>query len=442
VTRLRPVDLLSPTTRQRLEPGAAQPFPRPAPYAAVLATPTPGCESLRIALRSGEDELAVMWSGGRVSLAVTTADEASQHRSRRFGRTDTRPAQLALTLTGTHLTAFSHESGAWVARGRVELLDRIDTHDEAWLQALQVTTDGETEGLEAGGFGQLGLRDLRLVTRLDGSPLREAHDVWLTATSAGPGFFDTAHTSVWRFDTRAHTLTHTGDLFFRRDGEAGVYGDHATHLVRLDDGWLVTTSTWGDFAEPISRAARRQPSSLRVVRAETDVDLLCGEHVVDTRELPLPTDGFGSVAVWDSHVVARDGEWWVGYVSASRFFRFHPVVASGPSLDELTLRGASTERTATEGTTLLPHEGRLLVLASDGRDGRSGQRKAYPVFDPSLVQTGALDAPYPSNIPWPTLLPPADEEDAWLLLTFDGTERDPGLLGYGTHGDLVVMAGA
>ena len=50
---------------------------------------------------------------------------------------------------------------------------------------------------DVGRFGQLGLRDVRQVTHADGTTYRHDGRVLLTATSAGPGFFDTAHTSVW-----------------------------------------------------------------------------------------------------------------------------------------------------------------------------------------------------------------------------------------------------
>ena len=114
----------------------------------------------------------------------------------------------------------------------------------------------------------------------------------------------------------------------------------------------------------------------------------------------------------------HDGDrWLVGYVSARRFFRFHPVLATGPSLDALTLLAEAGDRRATEGTTLVRVEDRWWVVASDGRDGRRGERRGYPVFDLRLRQVGALDAPYPSNLPWPNL---ARDDRGWLLVTFDG----------------------
>jgi len=519
--RLRPFSLLSAVQVRASGSSSATPCPRPAPYCAVVASGVG--ERLVLAWRSGTDLLEAVYADGSARLRVTTAGRTTEHRSRRFHRLDSPAEAVALTLTGAHLTVLTRAPGAdWVARARVDLAERLDPRDEAWLAALTVSHDGPIEQLEAGGFGQLGLRDLRLASHPDGTAYRlDDGRAVLSATSAGPGFFDTAHTSVWALDPAALTLEHLSDLYFRRPDRPGVYGDHATHLVRDDDGtgpaWLVATSTWGDFD------ANRAGASVAVTLARTDADLLGGagpdeasceasrrEHVLDTEPLALPTDGFRSVGVWDPHLVRTDDGWLVGYVSARRFFRFHPVVAAGPSLDRLRVRGVDPKRTATEGTTLFRLVSRLaplapqpagehlppqpagehlpprpvgehlpprpvgehlppqpagehlpprpaeewVVLASDGRDGRRRQRERYPVFDLSMREIGTLTAPYPTNIPWPTLLPVStgstSGEDELLMIGFDGTPRGGstsarsarGLLGYGTHGDVVIARSA
>lgn len=442
--RLRPFSLLSSIQVRATGSSSATPCPRPAPYSAVVATGV--TDRLVLAWRSGEDLLEAVYADGSVHLRVTAAGRTTEHRSRRHHRLDGPAAAIALTLTGTHLTVLTRGAdGHWIARARVDLAERLDTRDEAWLSALSVTHDGPLAELEAGAFGQLGLRDLRVASHPDGTPYRlDDGRAVLSATSAGPGFFDTAHTSVWALEPTALTLEHLSDLYFRRPDHGGVYGDHATHLVRDGESWLVATSTWGDFD------ANRPGASVAVTLARTDADLLRGEHVLDTEPLALPTDGFRSVGVWDPHLVrtgsADDPTWLVGYVSARRFFRFHPVVASGPSLDRLAVRGVDPRRTATEGTTLVSGlvagasrtstADEWLVLASDGRDGRRGQRERYPVFDLSLREIGTLSAPYPTNIPWPTLLPVTEDET--LMIGFDGTSRGGSLLGYGTHGDVVI----
>ncbi|WP_457206027.1 hypothetical protein [Nocardioides sp. P5_C9_2] len=437
VRRLRPVDLVA-ETRLCTADGGGDRMPVRAPYVAATTTLSRPTDRSYLALGLDAARLGLSYDDGSLSLTVTRGHGTGVHRSRRMGRAES-PTGLGLTLTGSHLTGWSREQGRWVARARRDLRDDLDVrdlHDEAALAELRVELPPQPS--VAGTFGQLGLRDLRLVSHADGSPVRDDGDLWLSATSAGPGFFDSAHTSLWRLTPDTLELRRAGDLFFRRPDRPGVYGDHATHVVRDGDRWLVATSTWGDFEQPSTRASRTAASSLRVTLATVDgsVDLLHGEHVLDTVELPLPTDGFTSVAVWDPHLVREEDRWLVGFVSASRFFRFHPAVAAGPSLDDLTLLSAAPDRRATEGTTLLRVDGELLVLASDGRDGRRGERARFPVLGTDLVERGALDAPYPTNLPWPTL---ARVDDRWLMIAFNGAAAGGPLLGYGTHGDVVIM---
>jgi hypothetical protein len=58
-----------------------------------------------------------------------------------------------------------------------------------------------------------------------------------------------------------------------------------------------------------------------------------------------------------------------------------------------------------------------------------------------MAQVGTLDAPHPSNIPWPTVFPAPASRDRtrWMMVTFDGTAYYRDVLGYGTHGKVVVM---
>lgn len=427
VARRRPVDLVAASARTVAASGAgAWPTPHPAPYAAVtagLAGPA------TLALTSGEVRIAGWWDGTRVGLDVT-AGSTTQHVSRRDARPPEPPTDLALALTGTHATAFTRAGGRWTARARVDLRGRVDTRDEAWLAGLHSHAEGGVGAVQAGGFGQLGLRDIRVVGHADGSAYRLGDRVVLSATSAGPGFFDTAHTSLWSLDTDSLELVHLSDLFFRRPDAPGAYGDHATHVLRDGDRWLVATSTWGDFDR------RRPGATVGVTLAETAADLLRGRHLLDTRPLVLPTTGLRSVGVWDPHLVRDGDEWLVGFVSAPAFFVFHPALASGPTLDTLRLRAAASDRTATEGTTLLRLADGWRVLASDGRDSRRRLRERYPVFDLDLRETGTIAAPYPTNIPWPTLVLVAG---SWLLVAFDGTRHGGRIAGYGTHGDVVFM---
>ena len=59
------------------------------------------------------------------------------------------------------------------------------------------------------------------------------------------------------------------------------------------------------------------------------------------------------------------------------------------------------------------------------------------VLDLEGRRVGRLDAPYPTNIPHPQLLP--DPGGGWWMLTFDGRQFAEDVMGYGGHGDLVIM---
>lgn len=421
VTRLRPTALVVAGTEGE----------RPvAPYLGVEAL-VGGSGRAELSLSGGDVTLTGSFDGG-FTLHVTAAGRTTSHRSRRHGRPAGDVDRVALTLTGPHLVVHAREDGVWRSRGRVDLSERVDVHDEPWLGSVEPSAAGAVGELRTGRFGQVGLRDLRLVTHADGTAYREGDHALLTATSAGPGPFSAGHTSVWALGPGRLELTHRADLFVRRqgrDGRTGVYGDHASHLLRDGDTWRLATSTWGDFDRG------RDDAGVEVTLAESAADLTRGVHVLDASPLQLPTTGFRSVAVWDPHLVRTPEGWLVGYVSASRFFRFHPVVAEGRDLSSISLRAAATDRRATEGTTLHRDRDRWLVLASDGRDGRREQRERYPVFDLDLVELGSLDAPYPTNLPWPTLL---EHDGRWLMVGFDGTRWGGPLVPYGSHGDVVV----
>jgi hypothetical protein len=432
VARRRPVDLVAPSfTSVTAEGPGTWDLPQPAPYAAAtaeLTSVTTG--SAEIGLRGTDASLTARVRADVVDLEVTVGGHTTTHRSRRFGKLDAPPDALAITLTGAHLTALVRERGRWRARARYDLRNRLDPRDEDFCRSLQLHVDSAVGPVTAGAFGQLGLRDVRLVTEADGTPVRDGRLLLFTATHAGPGFFDAAHTGVWSVDPEGWVPTHRADLFFRRPDRPGVYGDNAIHLVRDGARWLVATSTWGDF----DRAHKK--ATVSITLAESEVDLLRGRHVLDTRPFALPTDGLRSVGVWDPHLVRIDDRWHVGFVTATKFFRFHPALAVGDDLDDLALRAAATGRTETEGTTLVRLGDDWRVVASDGRKGPRSSRAQFPVFDLDLRQTGRLEAPYPTNIPWPALV---ETEDGWTMLTFNGTRAAGDLVGYGSHGDLVVM---
>lgn len=58
------------------------------------------------------------------------------------------------------------------------------------------------------------------------------------------------------------------------------------------------------------------------------------------------------------------------------------------------------------------------------------------MYDLRLRKLGTLNAPYGTNIPHPMLVRVGDR---WWLPTFDGTQNAEDVLGYGGHGDFILM---
>jgi hypothetical protein len=219
-------------------------------------------------------------------------------------------------------------------------------------------------------------------------------------------------------------LEQVAQLYSHRDGL--LLGDHAGQLVRDGDSWLVATSSWGDF----------DFDGVHVRHLTTDDDLLTGVHVLETERTDLPTD----VSSWDPGFTRIDGTWFLGFVESPSQdpFDFHPALASTSAAtpwEGLTSVGAADDLHQTEGPVLARVGDDWWFLASDS-DARH-----YPVFDLRMRRAGRLDAPYPTNIPHPQLLHrPAAQGGGWLMVSFDGTQYAEPTMGYGGHGDVVIMA--
>jgi hypothetical protein len=357
------------------------------------------------------------------------------------------PCALLLCLTGPRATLLVEDAHGTRPLVRTGIARHLDVRDPERLADLHPAvgvraSDGTAvlRGFAAGYFGQAGLRDLHVVTHADGRPYVADGRLHLTATCAGLGFFQTAHWGVWTLDPDTLELEHVGKIFSRREGPR-VLGDHAGHVVRDEqrERWIVTTSTWGDFSGT-SVAVNHTTVPLTT-------DLMRGVHVLGTAPLPLPVDDLPgpTPGQWDPHVALVDDRWYVAFVNAREFFDFYPALARsapGADYDDLSLVGADPSRRATEGTVLQRIDDRWLVLASNGDASPAAAREQYPVYDLAMAPLGRLDAPHPTNIPWPMVVPAAGTAEGgerWLLLTFDGTPFHDDVLGYGTHGDVVVM---
>jgi hypothetical protein len=304
----------------------------------------------------------------------------------------------------------------------------LERHTYTWGVRSGSATLGD---VRAGLFGMTGLRDPHLVQHADGRPYIRDGKVYLTWTCAGLGFFQQAHWAVFTLDLADPTqLEQVSQLYSRRDGL--VLGDHAGQLVRDGDTWLVATSSWGDFDTGAARG-------VHVRHLSSSDDLLTGVHVLETERTDLPTD----VSSWDPGFTRVDDRWLLGFVESPSQdpFDFHPALTQTRDRapwSGLTKVGAADDLHQCEGPIIARVDNSWWFLASDGED------RHYPVFDLEMRRVGRLDAPYPTNIPHPQLLRvpgrAEHESGAWLMISFDGTQYAEETMGYGGHGDVVVMA--
>lgn len=366
----------------------------------------------------------------RIRIVVTVGGARHKVRSRkvRSGRVN----RLAFVVCENQVTAVVDSGRGWrpIATAREPVADLIDLRDPEVLGRLGYAWGARGAGtavvrdVRVGPFGMTGLRDPHLVQHADGRPYVRDGRHYVTMTCAGMGFFTQAHWGVFALDLeRPKELTQVAHLFTHRRGR--LLGDHAGQIVVDGDRCIVTVSSWGDFTPE---------RGVHVRHAVTGPEVLDGVHVLDTERLALPT----SHSAWDPSLTRIDDRWHVAYVESpsQRPFRFRPALAASPaggSYDrDLTLVGADTAHTQCEGPIIARLDGRWRVLASDG-DART-----YPTYDLAMRRLGDLDAPYGSNIPHPQLIGDGASEARWML-TFDGTPWGSRVLGYGTHGDVLLL---
>jgi hypothetical protein len=365
----------------------------------------------------------VQVAGKKTRVAAAIADLAGTTR-------------CAFVVTENYVTTLVEKAADWVPLVQHHITDLLDLRNPTVLRQYHYGFGAGGAGtmvtiadVRAGYFGQAGIRDLHVISHSDGRPYIRNRKLYLTATQAGLSFFQAAHWGVWTLDLdEPRRVERVATLFFERDGL--VLGDHAGQIVvdERDGGFHVAVSSWGDFAF----------KGVHVRYCRTFENILSGVYVLKSARMSLPTD----VSAWDPSMVRIDGRWYVGFVESpyqdpTRGFNFHPALARsdrGDSLTQLSRVGADLSRDQTEGTILQKVGGRWYLLASDGAD------RQYRIYDLSMKLLGFLKAPYGSNIPHPQVIPIFNRgQTKYLLITFEGTQYNEKLLGYGTHGDLIIM---
>jgi hypothetical protein len=433
--KFRPFDLIAPKFVQldtRARPGAlVDTRTRPkAPYGTVTVEVS-GDGGEVVAGLAG-DGVSVLGTydaaAGRAGIEITTPSGTTVVKT---APADLRaPFGFAVVVNENAVTVLADPGSGWqpLLTERDQVRARIDLRDPAVLGKLAYAYGSRGTArlgrVRAGYFGQAGVRDPHVVQHADGRPYIRHGKLYLTMTNAGLGFFQQAHWAVWTLDLADPAkLEQVATLFFARDGV--VLGDHAGQIVVDDERnrFILLMSSWGDFAF----------TGVHVRHTVTRTDVLSGVHVLPTEQLPLPT----TVSSWDPGLTKIDGRWHIAFVESPAqqpAFVFHPALAAAPRGADydhgLTLLGADTSVDQTEGPILQQVGGRWYLFASDG-DARE-----YPVYDLRLRKLGTLNAPYGTNIPHPMLVRIGGR---WWLTTFDGTQYAEDVLGYGGHGDFILM---
>lgn len=443
VCRARPRSLLSPFLDHDLvdvpataggAPGSLRTGPR-VPFCAVVADVADADPTavLRLGLAGDGVHVLGVWDRARGTVALEIAGPAGS-ASVPVEAGERAPSGLALVINGDVVTVLVKDADQdWrpVLVDSARLRELADPRDPELLRRLTWVHGHQglrLARLRAGVSGPVGVRDPQVVRTVDGAPLIRDGKLFLTLTSAGTGFFTTAHWSVWTLDVAdPRRLEQVGALFFARQGL--VVGDHAGQLVVDERTGRVTVlvSSWGDFS----------PEAGVHVRALTTTDaVLSGVHVLESHPVELPT----AHSAWDPSLARIDGRWHLGFVECLSFgpprFVFRPALARTEDDDPvsgLVRVGADEELQQAEGTVLQRSGNRWYLLASD-RDAAE-----FPVYETTAMRrVGSLQAPYGSNIPHPMVVPVSAAR--WWLVTFDGTPWHEDVLGYGTHGDVVVLA--
>ena len=309
-------------------------------------------------------------------------------------------------------------------------------------------------GVEAGYYGEAGVRDPHVVQYADGTPYIEDNKLYFTLTNAGLGFFEKAHWGVWTMDLSDYTkIEQVGNIFWTNEGDrTKVLGHHAGQIV-LDEAkgrWIVLASSWGDFgpqggtnttpaAPPVDILYNEVPSSENLLN---DVHVLEGKkHPVNA--LPRPTEG-----KWDPGITRIGERWYFAYVIANDLFSdFQPALARsalGADHTQLAFVGTDDGKRATEGPIIQKLGNQWRVLASCGDDEPPELQGKYPIYTLEMRFDGYLNAPHPTNIPHPVVVPVplSTGNTKYIMITFNGTQYYEPLLGYGTHGDFIVMEAA
>ncbi len=342
------------------------------------------------------------------------------------------------------------------------------------------------DGVRAGYFGEAGVRDPHCVQYADGTPYIKNNKLYFTVTNAGLGFFEKAHWGVWAMDLSDYTnIEQVGNIFWYNAGQPNIIlGHHAGQIIRdeQEDRWILLASSWGDFGPqggdrgnfgtityPDEAPTYEPPVDVIYDELPLSVNPLRGVHILEGKKHPVNAIPFPTEGKWDPGLTRINGRWYLAYVIALDLFSdFQPALARSPrGADHKAVRfvGADWGKRATEGPIIQKLGGEWRLFASCGDDEPQQFQNRYPIYflrssnpevdeenrdlaeagnGQGLAFDGYLEAPHPTNIPHPQIVPISitvngRRRTKYIMITFNGDQFFERVLGYGTHGDFFVM---
>jgi hypothetical protein len=379
------------------------------------------------------------------TVAVEVANGGQLSQLIQASATLAAPVTFAFVINENNVIALADSGQGFVPLVRANVASVLDMRDPAVLSRYRYGFGARAgsgtiafDRVQAGYWGKAGVRDPHVVTWADGTPFIANNKVYLTLTNAGLGFFQFAHWGVYTLDLSDNSpggLQQVGQIFWERGGV--VVGDHAGHIVYDDtiNAFRLLVSNWGTFSG----------NGVLINAATVQGDVLHGVNVIRNPTVQqLPT----TVSRWDPHMVRIKGTWYIAFVESpsQNPFTFHPALAVGSRTGQFgnfTLVGRDASHTMTEGMVMQKIGGKWYVLCSSSPAEGPPSGGHYDIYDLNMRFLGYLNAPYPTNnIPHPMVFPIADtqaQKTRWRMVTFEGTQYYENILGYGTHGDFLIM---
>jgi hypothetical protein len=370
-------------------------------------------------------------TAGHVTISIDIGGTENDLDSTGFS-TPSAPWEIGFSLVGNQATAwFSTNGTTWnmIVTTNVSSLNDFTASGatSGWFSAIEAdlasgSSTWSFSSLKGGGFGGVGIRDMRLVTYPDGRPYMRGATVYLVADVAGVSggsIFDTS-ILIFTFSPLTSTLTPIGVLFTIRSPH--VFNDEAMDVV-YDTINNIERLMFVDFGSEPPSAVTGFYTSQTIT---TDDWLAGGYHTAPSASaVTVPTD---NANWWDPSFMCTDWNYSTSTCSFWQLAHAGPTGSSHTHIDVSTSDPSANSWTEVlDDTSISGFEGTTTIRSATGPTGVAyttciaGGGSATKCYNQAGTSVGALDATPPSdtnNPPWPGIFCYAN---TCYYVTFDAT---------------------